>query len=248
MWWCGRRARLAPALAGLAAALLALAGCGDKEDEALSATVAHTIAAIQGQNVPALWALRAWPRGEKRSVTPPPEFEEEANGYFVDYELGKRAGEIRFDPWGIAAVRILALGRGTFYRITSVERPRENARFVTVYIPLPYEHLDYHAYPRDTVLYFLERPLGKIYKHVVGSVPEVRRELLAELSLRWALVADAPRRVEGAPAGGEEALGLSPAGWLVLTVEPVPGSERYSDMHLAIGGGIEESFEEFIQD
>lgn len=235
MWWCGRRARLAPALAGLAAALLALAGCGDKEDEALSATVARTIAAIQGQNVPALWALRAWPRGEKRSVTPPPEFEEEANGYFVDYELGKRAGEVRFDPWGIAAVRILALGRGTFYRITSVERPREDARFVTVYIPLPYEHLDYHAYPRDTVLYFLERPLGKIYKHVVGSVPEVQRELLAELSLRWALVAEG------------EAQALSPAGWLVLTVAPVPGSERYSEMHLAIGGGIEESFKESSQ-
>ncbi len=236
-------------LAGLAAALLALAGCGDKEDEALSATVARTIAAIQGQDVPALWALRAWPHGEKRSVTPLPEFEEEANDYFVDYELGKRAGEIRFDPWGIAAVRILALGRGTFYRITSIERPRENARFVTIYIPLPYERLDYSTYPRDTVLYFLEKPLGKIYKHVVGSVPEVQRELLEELSLRWALVADSTssERVEGAPAGGEARV-LSPAGWLVLTVAPVPGSERYSEMHLAIGGGIEESFEEFVQD
>ncbi|UCF81024.1 MAG: hypothetical protein JSV08_00960 [Acidobacteriota bacterium] len=238
MWWCSSRARIAPALAGLA--LLALAGCGNGEDEALSATIARTISAIQGQDVPALWALRAWPHGEKLSVTPPPEFEEEANGYFVDYELGKRAGEIRFDPWGIAAVRILALGRGTFYRITSIERPRENARFVTMYIPLPYERLDYSAYPRDTVLYFLEKPLGKIYKHVVGSVPEVQRELLAELSLRWALVTDEP-------AGGE-APGLSPAGWLVLTVEPVLGSERYREMHLAIGGGIEESYDRVFEE
>jgi hypothetical protein len=238
MWLYGSRARLAPALAGLA--LLALAGCGDKEDEALSATVARTIAAVQGQDVPALWALRAWPRGEKLSVTPLPEFEQEANDYFVDYEFGKRAGEIRFDPWGIAAVRILALGRGTFYRITSIERPRENARFVTMYIPLPYERLDYSTYPRDTVLYFLERPLGKIYKHVVGSVPEVRRELLAELSLRWALVADA--------SAGGEVPGLSPTGWLVLTVEPVPGSERYHEMHLAIGGGIEETYERVFEE
>lgn len=198
--------------------------CGGGDSEAVTGTLARYIGAVQEQNFPALWALRAWDKGVKEGVTPPPEFEAEANRYFAGYEIGKRAAELQFDSWGIGLVRALALGKGAYYRIVAVERPRDDARFVKVHVPLPYENLDYSPFPEGATLYFLVHPWGKMQKHVVGEAPVARGNFLSEITLRWTLV-----RERGA-------LPLSPTGWLVLAVEAEEGSARFREMEIRISG------------
>jgi hypothetical protein len=210
--------------AALSAALLAAAGCGRGEADAVTGTLARYVGAVQEQNLPALWALRAWDKGERSGVTPEPDFEIEANGYFAAYETGKRAGELKFDSWGVALVRALALGRGAYYRVSEISAPRPDARTVLVHVPLPYESLDYAPFPEGTTLYFLEPPLGGVHKHVVGSAPSVKRELLSEVTLRWTLVRDAAEPP------------LSPTGWLVLAVAVEEGSARFRPMEFRVGG------------
>jgi hypothetical protein len=213
--------RLAPFAAALALAAAFFPACGGGRE--VETTIQRYTEAVQQRDVALLWAMRSGTQGQSGESAIPEAFEREANDYYSAYEIGKRAGEIRFDPWGVAAVRALALGKGAYYEILDVESPQEEARLVRVKVPLPYEHIDNSAYPRDTVLYFLQSPLGKIHKHTVGVSPfPFEQELLSEIVLRWTLVAD-----RNSPP-------LSPAGWQVLTLLPEPESAVFRPMK--IGG------------
>ena len=141
-------------------------------------------------------------------------FEAWAAAQYAVYEDGRDAGRVDLDGTGIPLVKLLALGRGTFSQMDTPRSAGPEARVVTAHLRFGYDQIDLSRYSPGTTLYFNGAPVGKVRPLRIPRVfREVSLDVLETVSVKWTLV----RQPE---------IESCPAGWAVVSVEPVEGSER----------------------
>ncbi len=139
-------------------------------------------------------------------------FQKWAESLLLAYEEGRDEGEVLLDGHGILLVKLLALGRGTFSDAGSPQVAEDGTTRVRADIRFGYDSIDLSRFSPGTTLYFNRSPVGRVEPLTVPWVSrEVRLDVLESVSVDWTLME-------------QEAAGGCPAGWTVVSVEPVAGS------------------------
>lgn len=129
----------------------------------------------------------------------------------LGYEEGRDAGWVEPADDGVAIVRLLALGRGTFYELKETERLSGGAVRARMQVRFGYPSTDLSGFPPGTTLYLCGAPPGRVEAVRIPERGEVRARVLESLALDWILVPNGP--------------GCGPA-LAIASVQAVPGSER----------------------
>lgn len=138
------------------------------------------------------------------------EFQKRCASATVDYEKNKRKGKLNFDPLGIALIKSLALGAGTFYEFKDFRVNGENAT-VIMKANMAYEDIHYEGLPEGTMIYYMKKPWGTIKKFELKKGKQLKELLLSTVKIKWELKEN----------------NKSPTGWCVLSIKPVEDSQKY---------------------
>lgn len=141
------------------------------------------------------------------------EFEESFDTAFASYEKGKRGGKLESDEYGVALIKALGLGGGTFYELESFDAGEEKARMIlnvqTAYGVNPYVDL-----PEGTVFYMPGSPWGRIEKIELRRGGGFEKKLVSEVDLELRF-----RRSE-----------KTPSGWCIESIDALENTVDYSDV------------------
>ncbi len=170
----------------------------------LKSTVKRYMAWVQSSKIDSLYSVSC--SGEKDGT----DFQIRCSSAIVDYEKNKRRGKLNFDSVGIALIKSLALGAGTFYEFKDFKIEGKKAT-VIFKANMAYEDIYYEGLPDGTVIYYMKKPWGTIKKFELKKGKRLKGLLLSTVELKWILKKN----------------NNSPTGWCVLSVEPVEGSQKY---------------------
>jgi hypothetical protein len=134
------------------------------------------------------------------------------------YSAGRDAGRVELDRQGMALVKLLNLGRGTF--TAPVGRPSSGTDGVVtrMEVRLGYAGMDLSGFPPGTTFYVCGEPVGVVQPvEIPAGSAEVRVVALETVVLEWTLV-----RVAASPG--------CPAGWAVAAVRPLPETARSAEV------------------
>ena len=211
---------LAPALVCVA---LTAGACGPPAQTPAEALVAY-MSAVQERNHDALYCLSAGASAAQelgaddaaRRVA----FRSWADAHYLAYEVGRDQGFLELDQSGIRAVKLTALGRGTFFTPETVRELGADTATVRTELRFGYGHLDLSRLSPGTTFYLCAEPVGAtIPVRVPAGHREITVDVLEQLTLDWSLI-----RTEGSD-------GCAP-GWAVVGVEPVAGTADLAELTL----------------
>lgn len=139
-------------------------------------------------------------------------FEVWARTLYDAYEQGRDEGWVELDEHGITAVKLFALGKGTYFELSGARRVAEDAIVVRMDLRFGYGAIDLSRFSPGTTFYVCGVPPGRVHaiRKPVGRGEE-SAEALDRLSLDWTLVR-------------KPAVGRCPEGWTVASVVPVDGT------------------------
>lgn len=209
-----RRPRCGPPV--VLVGLLALAcGCGPGTRLARE-TIEPFLGAVQNEDLDQLYCLMA---GAAESTDLGQDESSRRAGFaawaaaqYAAYYEGREAGWVELDQHGITSVKLLALGKGTFFDLAGAERVATDGMRVRMELRLAYAAIDLSGFSPGTTFYVCGVPLGRVHVIRKPSLPgEETVEVVDTLSLDWTLVR--------APAAGG-----CPGGWAVASVAPVEES------------------------
>jgi hypothetical protein len=181
-------------------------------------TVLRFQQAVQDGDFDALFCLSAGaPGAEELGADPQARregFAAWAAARLGDYESGREEGHVEPAGDGILTVKLLALGRGTFYRFEPPRQVDGGAVRLPASLTLGYPQLDLSRLSPGTTFYLCGAPFGTVHAvRVPSGAREVRLEVLDRITIEWSLLR-------------QDAADGCPAGWAVAGVAPVPGTER----------------------
>ena len=136
-------------------------------------------------------------------------FEIWARTLYDAYEQGREEGWVELDEHGISAVKLFALGKGTYFEISEARQAGPDAIRVRMELRFGYSAIDLSRFSPGTTFYVCGVPPGTVHaiRKPVGRAEE-SAEVLDRLSLEWTLVR-------------KPAAGGCPGGWTVASVVPV---------------------------
>jgi hypothetical protein len=178
--------------------------------------------AVQDEDLDGLYCLSTGASGdggdERDGERLRADFEAWARAQYDLYLEGRDAGRVELNGEGIPAVKLFALGRGTFFTADSPVSPGDGVRLVETHLRLGYPAVDLSRLSPGTTFYLCGVPPGRVHPVRVPSDPqELSLEVLDSVTLEWTLVHSAPT----ADCAG---------GWTVAGVRPVETSVRPIDV------------------
>jgi hypothetical protein len=178
--------------------------------------------AVQDEDLGNLYCLStgasADAEGERDEERLRADFEAWARAQYDLYLEGRDTGRVELNGEGIPAVKLFALGRGTFFTADPPVSPDDGVRLVETHLRLGYPAVDLSRLSPGTTFYLCGVPPGRVHPVRVPSGPqELSLEVLDSVTLEWTLVHSAPT---AACAGG----------WTVAGVRPVETSVRPIDI------------------
>jgi hypothetical protein len=139
-------------------------------------------------------------------------FEIWAWSLFDGYLAGRDVGRVALEGHGIVAVKLLSLGKGTYFRFGRVRMLNPDSFTVETALQLGYAGLNLSGLSPGSTFYLCGVPLGKVHAiQVPERALEIEEEVLDSVTLQWTIT----RR---------PATALCPEGWAVASVEPVEGT------------------------
>jgi len=145
-------------------------------------------------------------------------FERWASAQFELYLDGRDLGQVELEPHGIQLVKLFALGRGTFSEFGPVRAEGAHTRRVRADLRFGYAQIDLSRFSPGTTIYLAGAPAGTVRSvRVPRDAREIRVDALETVTVEWTVVRSPAR--PGCPGR-----------WTVAAVEPVPGTERSTDL------------------
>lgn len=191
----------------LCALLVLSAACGPGQRSATEA-IEPFLSAVQEENLDALACRMAGAAGTPRS-----DFAAWAAARLEAYREGRDAGRVDVGEDGIVAVKLLGLGRGTYFELHDARRVGSNGLRVRMDLRLGYQAMDLSGFSPGTTFYLCGVPVGRVYAiRKPAGQGEESVEVLDRISLEWTLVHEQ-----------EDGRGC-PARWAVATVAPIEGT------------------------
>lgn len=136
-------------------------------------------------------------------------FEVWARDQYEAYEVGRDEGWVDLDEHGITAVKLFALGKGTYFELEDARRVARDAIRVRMELRFGYASIDLSRFSPGTTFYVCGAPPGRVHAiRKPARAGEETAEVLERLTLEWTLVHRA-------------AVGGCPEGWTVASVVPV---------------------------
>jgi hypothetical protein len=136
-------------------------------------------------------------------------FEGWARDLYDAYEQGRDEGWVDLDEHGITAVKLFALGKGTYFELADARTVAEDAIRVRMDLRFGYASIDLSRFSPGTTFYVCGAPPGRVHAiRKPARAGEESAEVLDRLSLEWTLV-------------HRPAAGGCPEGWTVASVVPV---------------------------
>ncbi|NIM01415.1 MAG: hypothetical protein GTN89_11330 [Acidobacteria bacterium] len=203
-------------LLGVVAVSLVLAGC-TAERSPRECLVDFT-RAIQDGDVATLFCISAGAAGAA-SLGDDPEMRRDGFRRWFEqellvYEQARDEGEVELTGHGVRLTKLLALGRGTFYREVGRRGVGEGGVLLRTRLEMAYSQIDLSGLTPGTTFYVASAPIGRVVPVVVpAQAEEIRVEALETVMLDWTLLR-------------EEAADDCPSGLKVASVEPVAGSAQ----------------------
>lgn len=128
------------------------------------------------------------------------------------YLAGRDEGWVQLEGHGIVAVKLLSLGKGTYFRFGRVRTLDSESMAVETGLRLGYAGLDLSGLSPGATFYLCGVPLGTVYAiRVPERALEFDAEVLESVTLLWTIT----RR---------PATAACPEGWAVASVTPIEGS------------------------
>jgi hypothetical protein len=136
-------------------------------------------------------------------------FEDWARTLYDVYRQGREEGWVELDEHGITAVKLFALGKGTYFEISEARQVAEDAIRVRMDLRFGYGAIDLSRFSPGTTFYVAGVPPGRVHAiRKPAGRGEESAEVLDRLSLEWTLVR-------------KPAVGGCPGAWTVASVVPV---------------------------
>ena len=193
-------------LAVIAAAAMALAGCGPGSAEVEEA-IRDYCAAVQDQDLERLTCLSTG-----AAATDPDRFHAWVESQYAAYLDGRDRGTVDVESGGIAMVKTFSIGHGTFYTVEQVRALGPDSAEAVLNLTFGYGAIDLSGLVPGTTFYVAGTPPGRVHGIVVPRDREqIEHQVLSSLRLVWTLVRQ--------PGHGS----CGPA-WTVNTVEVADGS------------------------
>jgi len=191
------------------------AGCGTAAP--VAETIGRFAVAVQQRDWDTLYCLSAGAASATELGADPATrrsgFADWARSQEQAYLEGRDDGGVALDGSAIVPIKLFSLGRGTFYELSEPRETSAGAWTARMRLRLAYAHIDLSRFSPGTTLYFAGSPAGRIEAvRVPAGRQEMTFDALNELELDWTLV--------------QGAAGECPAGWQVVSVDVVGGSER----------------------
>jgi len=141
-----------------------------------------------------------------------------ATARLEQYLAGRDRGRVEPDGDAIVTVKLLALGRGTFFEFEPVRHVGAEGLRVPVSLRLGYAQLDLSRFSPGTTFYLSGAPLGTVHAvRVPWDSREIRLEVLDRITIEWTLIRQSAG--DGCPGG-----------WAVAAVEPLAGTEATTEI------------------
>ena len=197
--------------------LLCGASCGPGL-HSVEPVVESFLTAVQDEDTAALFCLLAGATGGEDGsgdggAATRSDFEAWVASRLADYREGRDAGWVDTGDDGVVAVKLFALGRGTYYELRELRRLGPDAVRVRMDLRLGYQAVDLSGFSPGTTFYLCGLPVGRVHaivKPARGGEESV--EVLDRVALEWTLVRS-------------EAGGGCPARWTVASLTPIEGTE-----------------------
>jgi hypothetical protein len=169
--------------------------------------------AVQQEDMDSLFCLSAGASEAPELGESPEErranFESWARAQFDAYLIGRDEGWVELEGHGIVSVKLLSLGKGTYFRFGTVRTLDSDSLTVDTTLRLGYSGLDLSRLSPGATFYLCGVPLGKVHPILVPERSlDLEVEVLGSVTLRWTIT----RR----PAAGD-----CPQGWAVASVTPL---------------------------
>jgi len=214
----GPRAGRPRALGRLAGAASLLPSCAPGRAVAED-VLTRFVDAVQQEDLDTLYCMLAGASASEGTPADPQaqraEFDRWAASRYLEYERMRDAGGGDLGGDGLLLVKAFALGKGTYYSVDTATFG-EATLTADVSVTFAYGQINYAGLSPGTTFYVAASPPGRIKAiRIPHGSDSITEEVLESLTARWELA-----RVQATPA--------CPAGWAVVSVEPVPGSETTS--------------------
>jgi len=207
-WALGSRSGRCPSILAGAAWCIFLVACGPGTPTG-ERTVFSFVEAVQSEDLDRLYCLTAGDAPVDRD-----EFAGWVRARYDAYLEGRERGEVELDGSGIALVKLLTLGRGTFFTLRGTRAIPDGGLVVSGTVRLAYAHIPLSGFPSGTTIYLAGTPPGRVRPvRIPARSEEITVEALETLDLVWTLV--------GTP-GDRGCLDE----WAVASVAPVDGTAR----------------------
>jgi len=128
------------------------------------------------------------------------------------YEEARDEGTIELSGHGVRLVKLLAIGRGTFYQEIGRTGVGDGGLLLRTRLDMAYSQIDLSGLSPGTTFYVATAPVGRVVPVVVpAQAKEIRVEVLESVMVDWTLLR-------------EEAVDGCPRGYKIASVEPVGSS------------------------
>lgn len=211
-----RRAGSTPRRASLTLVLLFVAlegGCRAAGRTTAEQTILAFVDAVQAEDLDALHCLMAGASGPEdapdEAAARREAFDAWARSRYEEYLTGRDQGQVKLEGDGIVLTKAFALGKGTYYTVTTA-RWRKDTMEAETLVRFAYGQIDISLLPPGSVFYVCGTSPGEV--HPVKIPPgkgSVTVEALETMMVHWTL-----SRSPGTPS--------CPGGWTVASVSPLP--------------------------
>ena len=176
-------------------------------------TILSFVDAVQTEDLGALHCLLA---GASRAEDGPEAaearreaFDSWARSRYEDYLTERDRGRVNLEGDGIVLTKAFALGKGTYYTLTSVRWGKDTI-VAEMLVRFAYGEIDITRLPIGSVFYVCRAALGRVHPvEIPAGGGSVTVEALETLRIRWTL-----SRSSGTAS--------CPEGWTVASVAPLP--------------------------
>jgi GNAT superfamily N-acetyltransferase len=197
-----------------AAAALLLAGCAAERSP--RECLLEFTRAIQDRDAATLFCLSAGAAGSD-SLGADPEARRDGFERWLEeelrvYEEARDEGAVELSGHGVRLVKLLAIGRGTFYQEVGRTGVGDDGLLLRTRLDMAYSQIDLSGLSPGTTFYVATAPVGRVVPVVVpAQAKEIRVEVLESVMVDWTLLR-------------EEAVDGCPGGYKIASVEPVESS------------------------
>lgn len=198
------------------AAVLLLAGCVTERTP--RECLVEFTRAVQDRDAATLFCLSAGAAGSESLGADPDSrrdgFKRWLEAELLVYEEARDEGEIELSGHGVRLVKLLALGRGTFYQEVGRQGVGDGGVLLRIKLDMAYSTIDLSGLSPGTTFYVATTPIGRVVPVVVpAQAKEIRVEALESVMVDWTLLR-------------EEAIDGCPAGYKIASVEPLGTSAQ----------------------